>query len=91
MFSAAQAVQARVLLIRRHGRRHPGRPRRWAVLRYDNSGAYRQQWGTWSQDQDLSGIVGALGAPGEIGRPPVVLVCAHGQHDTCCAVRGRPV
>ena len=21
----------------------------------------------------------------------VVLVCAHGVHDTCCAVRGRPV
>lgn len=23
--------------------------------------------------------------------PPVILVCAHGQHDVCCAVRGRPV
>ncbi len=25
--------------------------------------------------------------PGE----PLLLVCAHGRHDTCCAVRGRPV
>lgn len=22
---------------------------------------------------------------------PLLLVCAHGQHDTCCALRGRPV
>lgn len=91
VFSAAQAVRARVLLVRRHGRRSPEGPRRWAVLRYENSGAYRQQWGTWSRDQDLAEIAAALDAPGELGCPPVVLVCAHGQHDTCCAVRGRPV
>ncbi|MFG2502248.1 sucrase ferredoxin [Streptomyces sp. NPDC048441] len=90
LFSAAQAVRARVLLIRRHGRHSLEGTRRWAVLRYESSGAYRQQWGTWSRDEDLAEIVGALGAPGELGRPPVVLVCAHGQHDTCCAVRGRP-
>jgi hypothetical protein len=91
VFSAAQAVRARVLLIRRHGRRSPSGPRRWAVLRHEDSGAYRQHWGTWSRDEDLAEIVGALDAPGELGCPPVVLVCAHGQHDTCCAVRGRPV
>lgn len=91
VFAAAQAVRARILLIRRHaGRRHEG-PRRWAVLRYEGSGAHRQQWGTWSRDEDLAAIAAALGAPGEIGLPPVVLVCAHGRHDTCCAVRGRPV
>ncbi|MFH8573007.1 sucrase ferredoxin [Streptomyces sp. NPDC017993] len=91
VFSAAQAMRARVLLVRRQGPRRPEGPRRWAVLRYDSSGAYRQQWGTWSRDEDLAQIVGALGAPGELGRPPVVLVCTHGQHDTCCAVHGRPV
>ncbi|WP_328540481.1 sucrase ferredoxin [Streptomyces sp. NBC_00344] len=91
VFSAAQAVRARVLLVRRHGRRRPEGPRCWAVLRHEGSGAYRQQWGTWSGDEDLAEIVEALGAPGELGLPPVVLVCAHGQHDTCCAVRGRPV
>lgn len=91
VFSAAQAVKARVLLIRRHGRRGPGGPRRWAVLRHERSGAYRQQWGTWTRDEELAGIVGALDSPGERGLPPVVLVCAHGLHDTCCAVRGRPV
>ncbi|MFJ6753362.1 MULTISPECIES: sucrase ferredoxin [unclassified Streptomyces] len=91
VFSAAQAVRARVLLVRRHGRSRLEGPGRWAVLRYESSGAYRQQWGTWSRDEDLAQIVGALGTHGELGRPPVVLVCTHGQHDTCCAVRGRPV
>lgn len=97
VFSAAQSVRARVLLIRRPGRRGPEGPRRWAVLRHETPGACRQRWGTWSHDQDLTEIVDALatfdnlGAPGELGCPPVVLVCAHGQHDTCCAVRGRPV
>ncbi|WP_367048211.1 sucrase ferredoxin [Streptomyces sp. Je 1-332] len=91
VFAAAQAVRARILLVRRHGRRTPENSRRWAVLRQDSSGACRQQWGTWSRDQDLAGIADALSAPGELGLPPVVLVCTHGQHDTCCAVRGRPV
>ncbi|MFJ8825248.1 sucrase ferredoxin [Streptomyces sp. NPDC102467] len=91
VFGAAQAVRARVLLIRRPGRRVPEGPRRWAVLRHEGGGAYRQSWGTWNRDEDLAGIVDALGAPGEPGHPPVVLVCAHGLHDVCCAVRGRPV
>ncbi|MFC9016728.1 sucrase ferredoxin, partial [Streptomyces albidoflavus] len=43
-----------------------------------------------TRDEELAGIVAALAAPGEPGLPPVVLVCAHGLHDTCCAVRGRP-
>ena len=42
-----------VLLVRRHGRSRPEGPGRWAVLRYESSGAYRQQWGTWSRDEDL--------------------------------------
>ncbi|MEV7403140.1 sucrase ferredoxin [Streptomyces sp. NPDC091267] len=91
LFTAAQAVRARVLLVRRYGRRRDEGPHRWAVLRYESSGAYRQQWGTWSRDEDLAEVAGALGAPGELGLPPVVLVCSHGRHDTCCSVRGRPV
>ncbi|MFG3103652.1 sucrase ferredoxin [Streptomyces sp. NPDC048182] len=91
VYAAAQALRARVLLVRRHGRGVPEGPRRWAVLRHHRQGAHRQQWGTWSRDTDLAGIVDALDAPGEPGHPPVVLVCAHGLHDVCCAVRGRPV
>jgi hypothetical protein len=91
VFSAAQAARARMLLVRRHGRRSREGPSRWAVLRQDSSGAGRQHWGTWERDEDLAEIATALGVPGEIGHPPVLLVCAHGQHDPCCAVRGRPV
>ncbi|MFI0241140.1 sucrase ferredoxin [Streptomyces sp. NPDC016845] len=92
VFGAARKVRARILLIRRHGRLLPGGgPRRWAVLRHGTDGADRQVWGAWSRDQDLAAIVDALDAPGEPGHPPVVLVCAHGLHDVCCAVRGRPV
>jgi hypothetical protein len=89
--SAAHVAQARVLLIRRHGRHSHAVPRRWAVLRHENSGARRQHWGTWTRDEDLAEIATALNVPGELGRPPVILVCAHGRHDPCCAVRGRPV
>ncbi|NGO74667.1 sucrase ferredoxin [Streptomyces sp. YC504] len=91
VFSAAQAVRARILLIRRHGRRTSDGTRRWAVLRYESDGAHRQTWGTWTRDEDLAGIAVALDAPGDRGARPVVLVCAHGLHDACCAVRGRPV
>ncbi|WP_329238137.1 sucrase ferredoxin [Streptomyces sp. NBC_00111] len=91
VFSAAQASRARVLLVRRPGRRRPDGSGRWAVLRHDDSGALRQQWGSWRLDQDLAQIMNALQSPGERDGPPVVLVCAHGLHDACCAVRGRPV
>ncbi|RJU02029.1 sucrase ferredoxin [Arthrobacter frigidicola] len=89
--AAAQAARARVLLVRRHGRRRREGPQRWAVLRQDGSGAHRQLWGSWTREEDLADIAAALSRPGELGHPPVLLVCAHGLHDTCCAVRGRPV
>lgn len=42
-------------------------------------------------DLDLSGVRG----PDGVGLPdhadPVVVVCTHGKHDPCCAVRGRPL
>jgi hypothetical protein len=89
--SAAKAARARVLLVRRPGPRRRDGQSHWAVLRHENSGAFRQQWGTWSRDEDLAEIAAALSTPGELGHPPVILVCTHGQRDQCCAVRGRPV
>ncbi|MDQ0983095.1 sucrase ferredoxin [Streptomyces sp. V2I9] len=91
VYSAAQAHRARILLVRRHGRHRPDDGGRWAVLRHDGFGGLRQRWGGWHRDEDLARIAAALDSPGEPGLPPVVLVCAHGTHDTCCAVRGRPV
>lgn len=81
---------ARPLLIRRPGRSDPSPHRAWAVT-YEH-GVTR--WGTWRCDDDLSAAAEALAAadPGpEAAAAPVLLVCAHGLHDTCCAIRGRPV
>jgi len=52
------------------------------------------RWGRWSRDEDLRGAATALGAS-HLEQPdaaaPLLLVCAHGLHDVCCALRGRPV
>lgn len=91
VLAAAKTAQARVLLVRRPGTRRREGQSHWAVLRHENSGAYRQQWGTWSKDEDLAEIATALSVPGKLGHAPVILVCTHSQHDQCCAVWGRPV
>jgi (2Fe-2S) ferredoxin len=91
----ALEVGGRVVLIRRPGRAAvPGPPehRRWTVLDLDG----RQQWGTWRHSTDLL-TAGAALLRGPVdsggGHPPepMLLVCTHGRHDVCCAVRGRPV
>lgn len=93
----ALAVGGRAVLVRRPGRRPAGAPRHWGVVDTDG----RQQWGTWSGAHELEPAVAALrdgpdpgGGPGPArdGDPgPQLLVCTHGRHDLCCAVRGRPV
>ncbi len=80
----------RILLIRPH--------RREVALR-EPAAHSRRRWfrcvegelrtGHWERPDDLL----ATSAPGA-GTPhagPLLLVCAHGIHDACCAVRGRPV
>lgn len=97
VFAAAQALRARILLIRRHGRRSRASTGQWAVMHLAGPGDLRQIWGRWRHDEDLRAIPEALtevADPANAGRlsgDPVLLVCAHGQHDVCCAVRGRPV
>jgi hypothetical protein len=44
--------------------------------------------GSYGADAEL---VATVDAPGDPYDGPLVLVCSHGRHDTCCAVRGRPV
>lgn len=91
----ALQVGGRVVLIRRPGRAAvPGLPeqRRWTVLDLDG----RQEWGTWSRSEDLlaAGDVLRRGPADPVGGhppDPLLLVCTHGRHDVCCAVRGRPV
>lgn len=99
VFAAAQALRARILLIRRHGRRSRATTGHWGVMHLAGPGDLRQIWGRWRHDADLLGIRDALR---EVAQPaavtpagpegqPVILVCAHAQHDLCCAIRGRPV
>ena len=96
---AAAGAGARILLVRRPGRQ-PARPvRRWAVVDAHvdaeaGSRAPATQWRNWASDADLLSCVDALAGGGGAGAAtaePLLLVCAHGRHDTCCAVRGRPV
>ena len=96
---AAHRSGARILLVRRPGRQSAQRQRSWAVV---DAGSTAVRWGAWSAGEDLLAAVtalsdpaGAQGAATRDGVPgpddPLLLVCAHGRHDTCCAVRGRPV
>ncbi|TYP88328.1 sucrase ferredoxin [Blastococcus xanthinilyticus] len=85
----AQREGVRVLLVRRPGDRLADSGRRWA---YADSRPGREGlwWSVRSADADLltapwDGSVGTA-APGW-----TYLVCTHGGHDACCALRGRPL
>ncbi len=83
-----RARGGRVLLIRRLGRRpRDGSPRRW--FRVDSRPGHESiRTGGFVRDAEL---VDAADDPGLRYDGPLHLVCAHGRHDTCCAVRGRPL
>ncbi len=85
----AREENVRLLLIRRPGDRLTDSGRRWAYVD-GRPGRERLWWSVRSQDADL------LDAPwdGSVGEPavgPTYLVCTHGAHDACCALRGRPL
>lgn len=83
----AGATGGRVLLVRRPGRGPAPARRTW--LRVDSRpGLEAVHTGTFGDEREL---VGAVDDPGRASTDPVCLVCAHGRHDTCCAVRGRPL
>jgi len=94
---AARAASTRIVLIRRPGRPEQGGLRRWAIM--SQSAGDTPTWGTWLTDGDLLAPALVLtGAPppadaaaADAPPQPLLLVCTHGRHDTCCAVRGRPV
>ena len=85
----SRADGVRLLLIRRPGDRLSDSGRRWAYVdgRPGREGLW---WSVRSSDADL------LTAPwdGSVGDPapgPTYLICTHGGHDACCALRGRPL
>ena len=79
----ATRTRGRVLLVRRPGRTPVGGPRRW--FRVDSRRGHEE-----IRTGEVAGPL-APDAPGERFDEALCLVCAHGRHDTCCAVRGRPI
>lgn len=90
LVEATRAAGGRTFLIRRTGRRESSRARAWAVA---DVAAGRIRWGSWIEPADLvADAIPALAASSaDWSTEPAFLVCAHGRHDTCCAVLGRPV
>jgi hypothetical protein len=79
----ATRTRGRVLLVRRPGRPpRAGAPRRW--FRVDSRRGH--------EEIRTGQVAGPLvpDAPGERFGDALYLVCTHGRHDTCCAIRGRP-
>jgi hypothetical protein len=48
------------------------------------------RWGPLPTDEHLLDVLAGKD-PGTVSTEPIYLVCTHGRHDACCAVRGRPV
>ncbi len=86
----ADLHRARVVLMRRPG----ATPRREATGRWcrvdSRPGTESLRWGTYADERELLDVLTDPLA-GEPSSDPVYLVCTHGRHDTCCAIRGRPV
>lgn len=86
----AGARGIRVQAVRRHGRTPRAALRHWAVV--DTRDEHQTvRFGTYRRDSELLDLTldGTDGEPGS--GAPLFLVCAHSKHDTCCALRGRPV
>ena len=91
---AASAARARLLLIRRHeGAVTAGGRQVYAVDA--RPGVERVLGRVVADDAELLALVppyDVAEADGwEVVDEPLLLVCTHGKHDRCCAVRGRPV
>jgi sucrase/ferredoxin-like protein len=83
------AAGVRLLAVRRPGRT-PAQPRRRWWFADCRPGRQSLRQGTYSSDSDLLDLELAASS-GEPDGEALVLVCTHGSHDVCCAVRGRPV
>jgi hypothetical protein len=85
----ARELGMRIQLVRRAGGRLSDSGRRWAVAD-TTPGRESIRWATRETDAELLQLPwdGSVGVPSEV---PAYLVCTHGAHDVCCAVRGRPL
>lgn len=78
----------RLQVIRRPGRAVPGSLRRWGFADC-RIGSESLRWGTFRRERELLDVP-LDGTGGVVDAEPVYLVCTHGRHDACCALRGRP-
>ncbi|GAB2471224.1 sucrase ferredoxin [Jatrophihabitans fulvus] len=89
LIARANRAGVRVQAIRRHGRTETHRHRAW-ILADTRPGHESLRWGLYERDADLL----ELPLDGSVGTEAdgvLYLVCAHGKHDPCCALRGRTV
>ncbi|HSK56610.1 MAG TPA: sucrase ferredoxin [Jiangellales bacterium] len=84
----ADEAGARLTLIRRPGRAPETAVRHWAVADCD-PGQEAITWGTYGRDEELLDV--PVDPHRDPSPEPAYLVCTHGRHDQCCAIRGRPV
>ncbi|TDW89888.1 hypothetical protein EV137_3688 [Kribbella pratensis] len=82
-------LSIRPVLIRRYGRVDRTGPRRWGLVDC-RPGRELVRWGDLPTDEHLLNVLAGKDL-GLVSTAPVYLVCTHGRHDACCAVRGRPV
>ncbi|MHC1562011.1 sucrase ferredoxin [Actinomycetospora sp. C-140] len=87
-----QARGGRFQLIRRsRSRGEPTADRgRFAVVD-TTPGSESVRWGRVESPAGLPAALADVEAATTPSTEPVYLVCAHGRHDACCAMRGRPV
>jgi hypothetical protein len=86
----AAAAGTRLTLIRRPGRSAPATERRWAYVDAQ-PGREGVWWGGYSDHRELLDLAVDRAPGGQRSAEPVYLVCTHGSHDPCCAIRGRTV
>ncbi len=85
----ARRAGLRLEAIRRPGRSRRAGEHRWALVD-TRDGQESIRWGSYRDPAELLDVP-LDAAAGELDTEPIYLVCAHGKHDTCCALRGRPV
>ena len=89
----AREARARLVLIRRPGGTKG--ERRTVIVADSRPGRERALRTTVGDDAELADLPLPYGGDVPAGwttvTEPLFLVCTHGRHDPCCAVRGRPV
>ena len=85
----AATAGIRVQAVRRPGRTSRGARRSWMLVD-TRDGRESVRHGAFGDDAELIDLP-LDGSAGAVDTEPLYLVCAHSKHDTCCALRGRPV